>query len=111
LKKQDSGKIKPLAKLYSSSEKNYYFKWVIANRLARLSHDLLKKEENNNHRLRLNSINHSNFPVPIKQYLIAGLDNSIMRYIPRKFLFMKREKSPLDLDIDQILTYLESQLE
>jgi len=107
---QTRGPIKSLADYYSMSEESHYFKWVIANRLAQITQEILQINQGNSKNNKLH-ISESELPDPVKNYLLAGSDNSHMSDKPRKFLFRKQGKSPLDIEINNVINTIESQME
>jgi hypothetical protein len=50
-------------------------------------------------------------PEEIRSYLEAGLDNAHMSLSSKKRWFKPKATSPLDLDINQVINYIESQME
>jgi hypothetical protein len=107
-----TGPIQSLAEAISKSQKSNYFKWMIANRLANLTFKLLNRHNiDNNGGARNFSQENWNPPMKTKEYLVAGMNSSFMDY-PRKGLFSKKlEKTPFDTDLEQIIAYIESQME
>jgi len=107
---QTKGPIKSLADYYSLSEDSYYFKWIIANRLAQITQEIVSINEgvsNNTKEL----IIETEFPEQVKNYLIAGSDNAHMSDKPKKFRFRKKEEKPLDIDINEVINAIESKME
>ena len=106
------GPIKSLAEFVILSEKSYYFKWVIANRLAQITQEILDMNQGNSNgdHYTFSDID-CDMPEIITDYLEAGMDNTHMSYKPRKLLRGFRKKSPLDVELNRIISYLESQLE
>jgi len=108
----DNGPIKSLAEYITLSTKSYYFKWVIANRLAQITQEILDMSQGNSYGdPHTFSDMDRDMPEIITNYLEAGIDNTHMSYKPGKFLRRFRRKSPLDIELNRVITYLESQLE
>jgi hypothetical protein len=106
------GQLKSLAKSLSKVDKSHYTKWLIANRLAITTLDLLQ------HSSGLEETNTYKFPeagwdapADIRTYLKAGLDNAHMSLSSKKKWFKAMDTSPLDVDINQVISYIESQME
>ena len=108
----EEGSIKSFAEFYSLSRRSYYFKWVIANRLARIAQEILNMNHGNSKGdpLTFSDLD-GELPETILNYLEAGLDNTHMSYKPKKILRRLKQNSPLDVELDQIITNLESQME
>jgi hypothetical protein len=107
-----AGPIQSLAEAISQSQKSNYFKWMIANRLANLTFILLNRHNgDNNGGSRNFSQENWNPPMKTEEYLVAGMNSSFMDY-PRKGRFSKKlEKTPFDTDLEQVIAYIESQME
>ena len=98
--------------LLNSSEGNYY-KWMIANRLGKLWHDMSGRFEDRSLQ------NQSNEwaapgqlpPEEVQRYLKAGLDKTFVDYPLPPLPFMHKEATPFDLEVDKAVEYLESQVE
>jgi hypothetical protein len=109
---REKGPIKALADLCELSEKSHYAKWIIANRVARTSQQLFARVFRNKGEISLQLSDYKDvLPENIMMYLLAGLDNSHMNPKSKRFFWSKKEQSPLDIDLDQVISFLESQLE
>ena len=110
----EAGPIEKLAETLDASNKGIYFKWVVANRLGKvLSNWLLYRnrvdqrwQAKNRARLGWNA------PPEIYNYLDVGLNGSFADYPrPRIPFIQKRAKTPLDIDPNIVLNYLENEME
>ena len=50
-------------------------------------------------------------PESVQHYLKAGLDESFVDYPLPPLPLMRRQATPFDLDVEQAIEYLESQME
>jgi len=105
------GPVESLAKDIQLTKKGMYFKWMIANRLAKLSQVILTQSKSNDSAApqKLNGVD---WPPPdeIKAYFENGLQRSIMPSRRNRF-FGKKPASPFDVDLNQVVSYLETQQE
>ena len=88
-----------------------YFKWLVAHRLAELARMILIQREGEgafpNGTLKGRDWNP---PEYVKTYLESGLNRSFADY-PRRGRFSRLPQTPFDIDIVQVVEYLESQME
>ena len=106
------GQLKSLARNLSKVDKSHYTKWLVANRLAMTTLDLIQHssglEETNTYKFPEDGWD---APADIRTYLEAGLDNAHMSLSSKKKWFKQRDLSPIDIDINQVIYYIESQME
>ena len=114
------GPLESLSTQIARSKKNPYFKWLIANQLSELTLLILKQKTLNNDGKRKSFDGISwNPPPEVKAYLEAGLKNSFLEYRSRSLLArlpfsipqVKSEETPYDIDLTQVVDYIESQME
>lgn len=95
----------------SRTGKGTYYKWLIANRMGKLSRSILQ--------LRNGTLDDPNGalegrgwgpPDEVSAYLVSGLLSTFADY-PRPRWYARRPETPFDVDLDQVLSYLESQME
>ena len=107
------GAVETLAGWISRSREGNYYKWMIANRLGKLAQEMsghldqrknqaLPEEREDPGRLP---------PEAVRRYLKSGLEESFVDYPPQKSLFRRRQTTPFDLDADEVIAFLESQME
>jgi len=98
-------------KWVEQTNRGQYFKWNLANEISKLFIKLLASEE----RLSENEImyrieeNQISIPQEIQTYLMTGLNPQQSLQVRRSifFPFIKTRTKPLDLDIEQLLEFLE----
>lgn len=105
------GPLQATAGQISKTGQGVYYKWVIANRLGKLARSILS--------LRTGHIDDYggefdaqdlNPPDEVAAYLVSGLTRSFAEF-PRQRWFSRSQKTPFDIDLDQVATYLESLME
>lgn len=96
------GGIETLAGWMVRARRGTYFKWQIANRLGRLARGLDGAAEP-----RAGSRSRGE---AVERYFDAGLNTSFVDY-PRPRRFQRPVPTPLDLDPQEAIIYLESQME
>lgn len=97
------GPIESLALGIHRSRESNYFKWQLANRLARLARRVSGDSGWVEH---ASSMNDS-----VRQYLVAGLNQSFVDFPGPRYRFQRRMPTPLDTDPHEAVSYLESQME
>jgi hypothetical protein len=97
------GQVESLALCLVRGRRSNYFKWQVANRLARLarrlSEGLIRPED-------LHTPAES-----LQHYFAAGLNQSFVDFPPPPSRFRRRTPTPLDLDLNHVVEYLESGME
>ncbi len=106
------GPVAYLAGNIVQSERSNYFKWVIANRLAKIALLIMNEDSENGRK------NFPGFLEPaqktesdIQVYLENGLNNSFMDYRKKGKWFTGNTDTPFDVDVYNVIDYLESQME
>ena len=108
------GQVEAMASWLTRAGQGNYFKWLIANRLARIAREL---EEGPAWRARPKSPGswldpvHDALPAAFKDYLDAGFNKTFGDFPNPRYWFQRREPTPLDLDPARAVDYLESQME
>ncbi len=97
------GPVETLSTWLAKSQKGTYFKWQIANRLGRLARRLEYMPAGNFH---TDARDES-----VRRYLEAGLTTSFVDYPRPRHFFNKSQPTPLDLDPQAAVDYLEAQME
>jgi hypothetical protein len=110
-KKKSQGPIESLAVLIQKSSEGNYYKWTIANRLGRAARELLDQREGSQGRKKIMRFSERNWDAPqeVSAYLEAGLNGTFADYPKRSW--SRSPRTPLDLDPQQVIEYLESELE
>lgn len=101
IRKASSSPLESLADWLHRSQRGNYFKWRIANRLGKVAREMNPST----------SYSEENSPGEVQRYLDAGLKESFMDYPLRSSFKKKRKTNPIDLDVDKVVSFLESQLE
>ena len=106
------GTLEATARQFSrTGSKGIYYKWLVANRLGRLARSILS--------LRNGGAEAPNGPLQgrdwnppdeVEAYLEAGLTRTFADF-PRQKLFSRPSETPFDIDLNQVIAYLESQME
>lgn len=97
------------------SEKGDYSRWLLARRIARLTHDVIAHQE----RLTLGQVEeglragHLDLPFEVQAYIQVGLDAPSFRHYSEllDLLRYSRSASPLDLDPELIVEILEARFQ
>jgi hypothetical protein len=108
------GPIQTLATNMRGVQGGPYFKWVVAHQLGRLARGILVQREGEE-AIPKRKLQGRDWepPVKIQAYLESGLDRSFFE-IPRrgiKDIFSRPSPTPLDADMNQVIDYIESQME
>ena len=105
------GPVETLAWWLTQKVRGNYFKWRVANRLGELAEKILSRGDEPDplpgHRLLGVGWDP---PADIRHYLEAGLNSSFAEY-PRQGWFTQPTPTPFDLEVDQVIDYLETQME
>jgi hypothetical protein len=108
------GNVEILAGWVSNAGKGNYYKWMIANRLGKLWGEMSGRPENRG-RPALPAEGPSapsqHPPEAVQRYLKAGLDESFVDYPLSTLPFMRKKATPFDLNVDEAVGFLESQME
>ena len=99
------------ARQIARSREGIYYKWLIANRLGKLARSVLMQRIGHD-RVLENGLFGPDWqpPVEVQAYLESGLNLTFADF-PRRRLFHRRSDGPLDIDVEQVLTFLDSQVE
>ena len=108
------GPVEALSISLGKARKGIYHRWRVANRLSRVARDLLAQREG----LEIQEVQQNRLsgrdwspPRDVDKYLQAGLFGSFSSYPrPRWWRFERAESTPLDLDVEDAVTYLEGQM-
>ena len=108
------GPIESMAETLKSSDKGVYFKWVVANRLGKTVRDWVVYQNRVDKRWQANDLERIGWDAPaeVHKYLDVGLNGSFADYPrPRIPFIQKRAKTPLDIDPNEVLDFLENEME
>jgi hypothetical protein len=106
------GQIETLAVWMVRARRGTYFKWQIANRLGRIARERRDMSERRGGFVLSASAREGEGSgnEAVERYLEAGLNTSFVDY-PRPKRFQHPTPTPLDLDPQEAIAYLESQME
>lgn len=110
--KKSQGPVEALSVLIQKSSEGNYYKWSIANRLGRAARELIDQREGRKLKQKFTRLtNHRDWQPPqeVAAYLEAGINGSFADY-PRR-TWSRSPQTPLDVDPQQVIEYLESELE
>ena len=111
LKHTHSGPVEALSTALNKPSRGVYYKWMIANRLGKLTREMLEQREGRVRKGYL-QLRGSDLqpPADVASYLESGLNGSFADY-PNSHWWRTPEPTPLDLDPQKVIDYLESEME
>jgi hypothetical protein len=107
------GKVESLAAAMQKSDRGIYFKWLVANRLGRIAHQILQQRENGRERSVFAPLVGQGWEPAsgLRQYLEKGLHGSFADFPNSGFRYFGRPpKTSLDHDVKEVIEFLESQV-
>lgn len=106
------GQVESLTAWMKRTERGIYFKWLIANRLGKIAHEILALRTGGKRRSFFDPLAGPDWvpDVSVQVYLESGLKGSFADYPRGRRFFSKPEPTPLDHDVDDVINYLESQV-
>jgi hypothetical protein len=105
IKGKSKGPVESLASWINDSKRGVYSRWRVARALGLLANSILEMRGNKSGRAKTLKGKDWNPPPEIQDYLETGLNGSFADYP------LSARKTPFDVDVEAVLTYLESQLE
>jgi len=108
------GKVESLAVAMQKSDRGIYFKWLVANRLGRLAHQILILRENGKERSVFAPLVGEGWEpsTGLRQYLEKGLHGSFADFPNTGIRYLARpQKTSLDYNVTEVIEFLESQIE
>lgn len=107
------GPVEGLAISLEKSGKGIYVKWQIAHRLGKLARDLLiQRGDRDNAKIIGPLVGRDWHPSqPVDEYLEVGLNGSFADYPNPPWPFGRPQSTPLDLDVNEAVEFLEAQME
>jgi len=107
------GQVETLAGWIKKTERGMYFKWLFANRLGKVAHQILVIRSTGERRSFFDPLTGPDWrpDPPVQSYLESGLQSSFADYPRKRRFFSPPLKTPLDHDLIEIVGYLESQVE
>lgn len=106
------GQVEDLALWMKRTQRGIYFKWLIANRLGRIAHEILLQRLGGNPRSFFDPLTGPDWTPdePVRRYLEAGLGGSFAEYPQKRRFFAKPVPTPLDYDVKAVVEFLEEQI-
>jgi hypothetical protein len=111
--KPQLGQVEDLVHWLQKADRGTYFKWLVANRLGKLAHQMLLHRESG----RLRSV-FAPLVGPdweprseLQKYLETGLHGSFADYPYEKHSLGTPRRTPLDVDVAEAVEFLESKIE
>lgn len=110
------GAIEDLALWVRKSPRGIYYKWLVANRLGKNAREILAQRDGHAVNIKFGPLEGSDWnpPQEIKTYLEIGLNGSFADFPQFRSWWTwwrKPKPTPLDVDVRQVIDYLESELE
>ena len=107
------GEVESLAEWMARAPRGLYFKWLIAQRLGKLARGLTSFNARQARPSAWEPVAGPgwNPPREVASYLEAGINGSFADYPRPRFPFQRSAPTPLDLDPDQAIAYIESHME
>ncbi len=112
-RKPSQGQVESLAEWMLRAPRGLYFKWLIANRLGKLSRSLLYFRSRQEPRSKWEPLAGPGWDPPrdVAAYLESGLNGSFADYPRPRWPFQRQEPTPLDIDAEKVIEYIESKME
>jgi hypothetical protein len=112
--RRERGKVESLATSLQKSKKGIYFKWLVANRLGKLTHEILLQRGNGKPRSVFAPLTGEGLEptLEMQQYLEKGLHGSFAEFPNTgNRYFAPPSKTLLDHDVAEVIEFLESSIE
>lgn len=112
-RKPTVGPVESLAEWMVRAPRGLYFKWLIANRLGKLSRALLTFQTRQEPKSRWEPLNGPGWEPPreVAAYLESGVNGSFSDYPRSRWPFVRSNPTPLDIDPVKAIDYIESKVE
>lgn len=110
--KPPTGPVESLATWMKKAERGTYFKWLLANRLGKIAHQILSHRDTSKNRSVFDPLTGADWNphAALQAYLESGLHGSFTDYPrPRRF-FSQPVRTPLDQDVREVIDFLEIQV-
>jgi hypothetical protein len=105
VKRQVKGPVESLASWINDSRRGVYSRWRVARSLGLMASSILEMRGGKSGRIKSLKGKDWNPPPDVQNYLEAGLNGSFADYP------LSAKKTPFDVDLENVVAYLESQLE
>ena len=113
IRKPVSGQVESLAGWFHRAPDGLYFKWLIAQRLGKLSREMNAFHARQPESSTREALTGPGWDPPeeVAAYLESGLNGSFADYPRPRWWFQKSDPTPLDADPDRVINYIESMME
>jgi Ca2+/Na+ antiporter len=110
--KPPPGQVQGLTKNLVKMRRSTYYKWKVANQLGRLARDFLILRGDRASTKDLSPLTGRDWQPsePIDAYLDTGLHGSFADFPNQPWSFRRPEPTPLDIDVEEVVKFLESQI-
>ena len=107
------GKVENLSLWIKKTRRGTYFKWLVANRLGKIAHQILAQRMSGKPRSFFDPLTGPDWmpDAAVQSYLEAGLHGSFADYPQKKKYFSQPVSTPMDHDMSEVIKYLESQID
>ncbi len=111
--KSAPGAIENLALAIEKSRRGIYARWQVAHRLGKLARNLLIQRGDCANTQGMSPLTGRDWQPskPVQNYLDVGLNGSFADYPQPRWPFQRPKPTPLDLDVNEAVEFLESQME
>ena len=112
-RKPARGPVESLAGWMARAPRGLYFKWLIANRLGKLARALVAFQARQQPKPVWEPLAGAGWEPPseVAAYLESGVNGSFADYPRPRWPFQKANPTPLDIDPEQAIDYIESKME
>lgn len=106
------GQVEGLSIWMKRTGRGTYFKWLVANRLGKIAHEILLQRMGGKPRFFFDPLAGPDWTpdADVQAYLESGLKGSFADYPQGRRFFSKPSRTPLDHDVNDVIGFLESQL-
>jgi hypothetical protein len=106
------GQVEGLARNLVKMRRGTYYKWKVANQLGRLARDFLILRGDRDGAKDLSPLTGRDWQpsASIDAYLDSGLHGSFADFPNQPWRFSSPEPTPLDIDVEEVVEFLESQI-
>ena len=106
------GQVADLADWITKSRSGIYYKWLVANRLGKNAREILSQRDGYQANKKFGKLEGRDWhpPKKISAYLETGLNGSFANF-PKPHRLAKPEPTPLDMNPQEVIDYLESEME
>lgn len=105
------GQVEGLSIWMKRTGRGTYFKWLIANRLGKIAHEILLQRMGGKNRSFFDPLAGPDWTpeADVQAYLESGLKGSFADYPQGRRFFSKPAPTPLDHDLNDVIEFLEAQ--